>query len=769
ADIAVRGQNVEFSQGTGLDEFGAFEFPNLAPGKYDVRGEPRGAGFRWPPAAMDGVSVVVGQTTQVKLQLAEGMVVQPQIFGLPALSTAAWSYKVIGVPSGFTMNQKNITELFFREPLYYFNYSTTTASWDKKYMIPGQYDFYLVIGANYAPGPGKGPDRPESYYQFANFIGAARNVSIQKSNSNPNLGLYDQPVPINILGSIGQGQFGGRVTGNKIFSDADFEKIFANFNSEIMPLIPAVMLYDTAGDLRGFGHALPDETAISGFDNGVRSKDKSLIISALAVNPLRYLVWGLPPGRYTVVFANPNYPPLAKEIELPADAAYNFNFDGQNTVTGSISGIVRVAVSSVPLENAQVYLKHRTVEKFAKTNAAGQFSFANLPTGIYRLEVSRDGFVKVGQKTSLAGNDSVKYNAWLEPSASRFTGAVYLGKFPSPSTGAGIKIVAYDETLNVAAPSAYLPKLEAQTDESGNYALTGIIPGHKYKISAFYQGKSPDTLEKTALEGDTVLDDIVLRDIPPQISVKIKKSEFKGKVDVIIKSPKQLVSTPVCKYNPGQVFDSVGAVSLALMPGPNNSYEGRFAVSSNRQYYLINVAAGDGDNRMEKSVVYDQISDAKTEQYIQDAAIAGGEVQMDTDIEEYSGIELDAGGLTTSSGTADFSNLVGGFFSALPSVRTVKTSKGNLTIDGAIRDLMASEVYNMDLSNAQANKPFTLTLKYDKERALNTNGLRIYQYDEASGQWKAVPGNYTVDPMSGVVSVDVVSLGLAYEGTGGTG
>jgi len=78
---------------------------------------------------------------------------------------------------------------------------------------------------------------------------------------------------------------------------------------------------------------------------------------------------------------------------------------------------------------------------------------------------------------------------------------------------------------------------------------------------------------------------------------------------------------------------------------------------------------------------------------------------------------------------------------------------------------MASEIYEMDLSNAQANKPFTLTLKYDKERGSGSQNLRIYQYDAATGAWKEVPGNYTVDPMTGVVSVDVVSLANASEGT----
>jgi hypothetical protein len=765
ANVELRGKNVQFSDGSSVDQYGAFEYPNVPPGIYDIYIKPQGAGFRWPPAELDDVSVSIGNTTEVKLTLAAGLVVQPQIFGLPAISTPAWTYTVIGVPSGFAMNQRNITELFFKQPQYYFNYSTATAAWDKKYMAPGQYDFYLTVGATYNPGGGD-QYRPQSYYQFADFIGQQRGVTVKKSDTSP--GTLAQPIPVNVLGSVGQGVMAGRITGGKIFTDQDFEKIFANFDAEIMPLIPAVMLYDTAGDLKGFGHAMPDETAIAAFENGIKEKDKALVLDALVANPLRYLVWGVPPGRYTAVFVNPNYPVVSKEIQLPADENYNFDFDAQSLVVSAISGVVKSSATGEALANVRVYLKHRTVEKFAVTDSSGAFSFANLPAGIYRLELTKDGFVKTGRKTGLAGNDAASFQFFMVPTESRISGKVYLGKFPSPSTSQGIRLVAYDETLNVASPTAYLPKIDAQTSEDGSYELTGIVMGHLYKVSAFMEGKLPATIEVTAINGNTVVDDIVLRDIPPQVMVKVRKSpDSVSKVDVVITSPKALVTTPSCRYNTGGVYTATSAVSLALVPGANNSYLGQFTVSSNQQYYTVYVAAGDGDNRMEKSILYDQTNDAKTEQYIQDAAIAGGEIVMDQETEEYSGIELDAGAITTSSGTADFSNLVGGFFSALPSVRTVKTAKGNVTLTSAIRDLMASEVYNMDLSNAQPNKPFTLTLKYDKERALNTTGLRIYQYDEASGQWKEVPGDYTVDPMTGVVSVDVSSLDGAYLGAEG--
>ena len=772
-DINVRGVNIDANEGKQINEYGEFEFPNLSPGVYSLSIRPQGAGFIWAVSEVGNISVTEGRTTEVKLQLENGLAVRPQIFGLPVISTPSWGYNIIGVESGTEMNQKKVTELFFSEPKYSFEYSTSTG-WSTRYMPAGQYDFYLLMGSKYEPS-GDFIERPASYQQFANFIGRVKAVVVQKDAGNPNVGTTAQPIAVNILGSVGQARIAGTVQGANMFTLPDLERMFANFN-EMFPLIPAVMLYDSAGDLRGFANAMPNEAAFMGFETALMAKDAQGMLDYLEDNPMDYGIWGMPPGNYTAVFANPNYPPMAKEITLPANASYIFNFDNETVVVGDISGVVKSSATGLALPGARVYLKHRTVEKFSVTDSSGAFSFNNLPAGIYRLEVSRNGYVTVGQKTSLAGNDSVAFaNSdafYLLPSESKLTGRVFLSKFPTQITKVGVDIVAYDETMNVEAPESYLPKTEVQTDSSGNFEITGVVPGHLYKLSAFYQGKLPEVLEVTAQDGNTVISDITMKDVPPQITIKVKKSaDSVNKVDVVIKSPKQLIAAPNCRFNPGEAFDADSSVTLALVPGPGNTYLGRFTISSSQQYYTVRVNAGDGGNKMEKDFVYDQVSNAKTEQYIQQESLAGGAIQMDKENEDYSGIELDPGALsysTATSGTVDYSNLVGGFFSALPSVRTVKTDKGSLTISDAIQGLMASEVYNLDLSNASANKAFTLTLKYDKERgAGSSGGLRIYQYDEATGAWKEVPGNYTTDPMTGVVSVDVASLTNAYEGTGG--
>ena len=764
--ITIKGQQMDVFEKTMPDENGEFEFPNIAPGSYDLALVPRGDGFSWPPLTMEGITVASGRTTQVKPQLGEGLVVQPQIVGLPEQSTPTWRYLMIPVESGTEMNQKKVSELFFAEDSFAFGYATATATWDKKYMQPGQYDFYLVLRAQYNPGS------EGSFSQFGNFIGKIKGVTIQRSEANPGLGSYAQPISVSILGAIGQGVFNGTLTGAKVFTENDCQRFFGNFN-EMFSVIPAVMVYDGAGDLKGYTAAMPTEADLPGFLSVMQAQDLEGCKNYFVAHPAAFVMPGLPPGNYTAVFNNPNYPPVAKELSLPYEN-YAFDFDAQNLLSGSISGTIKSSSTLEAVANATVFLKHRTVEKYVNSASDGSFRFENLPAGIYRLEVLHSGFVKAGAKTSLSASDAASLSFYLIPSEAIMSGKVYMSKFPSPVTKAGVKIVAYDETLNVEAPSAYLPKIEANTNSSGEYELPGIIPGHLYKVSAFYPGKLTTTLDVTAVDGYTYIDDIVLSDIRPQITVKAKKSpDSASKVDVTIKSPKKLVTAPVCKFNPSGAaaeYLPATAVTLALVPGPNNTYNGQFTVSRSQRYYTVYVLAGDTD-KTEKTVLYDQNNEARTDQYIQDESIRGGEVQMDVESEEYSGIELDPGSIsysTNPAGTSAYSvsaaggDLVGGFFSSLPSVRTVKTAKGNLTIEAAVQDLMASEVYDMDLDNASVNKPITLTLKYDKEKGAGAN-LKIYRRNPETGEWEEVPGNYTVDPMLGVVSVDVECLDHAQD------
>ena len=761
-NLKIRGKNISYDDGTSINQEGYFEFSNIPPGKYDISVEVS-TEIGYAPIKYEDVIVNTGKTTTLNLSFKKGFYVQPQIYGLPEISTPSWSYTIIAVPSGQVMNQKYITELFFEDPRYSFDYDFTTSKWSTAVMEEGQYDFYLLLASKYCTSTDS--DCPGvNFNQFANFIGRVKNISIKKDSSNANLGTASQPIPINIVGSIGQEYMSGSVKGDKIFTDDDYERLFANFDSEIMPLIPAVMIYDNSGELRAFSHVLPDKDAIVVFENAIREKNKNNIKNLISNGGMKYYLWGIAPGKYTAVFANPNYPPITKIISLPNDKDYPFNFDDQKFAVGSVSGVVKSSTTeSTPLRNASVYLSGKTIQKYMVTDSSGIFRIDNLPSGSYRVEIYMDGFVKTGKKFNIFKDEELKLpDFYLEPSTFTITGRVLLSKFPSPQTKEGIKVYAYDETLNTQKPKEYLPTVYDLTDENGYFTIKGVVVGHNYKVSVIEPEKMTFSTMTEVSQGENNLGDIVLLDLPPQIVVKLRRNpDSPRKVDVIIYSPRELVNVPTCKYNPGVDLDTNTAVSLALVPGANNSYLGQFTTSENSRYYSVNVSVGD-ITKVEKTVVYDRVSNSKTEQYVQDIGLIGGSIQMDQEKEEYSGIDLDPGSLTqTSTAQIQLDDLVGGFFRALPSVRTIKTNREDIAISDAIKKIMASEIYNIDLANAQTNKSITLNLKYDKEKVVNTDNLKIYQY--VNGEWKEVPGSYTIDPMLGTVSVDIDGIESAYE------
>ncbi len=764
--IKIKGETVSYDKDDEIRDDGTFEFENVPGGKYDAIVQfPDDSSY--VPLELEDVVVNEGKTTNITFSLKEGLYVQPKIYGLPEISTVSWQYKVMAVPSGSQMSSSFITEMFFGEPMYVFDYDAVASIWSTKVLPEGRFDFYLLLVSRYCT-PGDTECGSANYNQFANFIGRSRGVNIKYDSNSPLLGTFSQPINVSIVGSIGQNYMGGIGKGERIFTDFDYQRLFADFQNQIMPLIPSVMIYDTAGDLRGFSHIICDENGLAALMNGVLERNQSAIRDSIAAGMYKYYIWGLPPGKYTAVFSNPNYPPIARNVTLPDNSSYDLNFDQANVSVGNIVGVVKSSDSlSSPLSNAMIYLKGKITSKYAVTDSSGRFTFSDMPAGSYKIEISMDGFAKSGKKFSLGKDDTADLGTfYLKPTTSTIAGKIYYSRFPTPQVKEGIKISAYDETLNVTDPQSYLPVLEDITDENGLFELKGVVPGHNYKLVVAETGKQVFSTVTYVSEGINYVQDITLADLPPEITVKIKKdADSPNKVNVSIQSPKELVSIPSCQYNEGSVFDSSSAVSLALVPAANKTYVGQFTISSASRYYTIKVSAGDS-TQVEKTIVYDSLSNSKTEQYISAASLLGGNVYMDSEKEEYSGLELDAGALTqTSTAAVDMSDLAGGFFSALPNVRTVKTNKGDLTIDSVIQNIMASEVYDIDLSNAQANKSFTISLKYDKEKAAASGSLKIYQYDQYSGEWKEVPGTYDIDPTMGVVSVSVDSLESAYEGS----
>ncbi len=734
-----------------------FEYP-LPPGKYTVYFKTE----NYPIAIVENVNIEAGKTTEVNIKMKDGLVVKPNITGL---GESNYSYAILAVPAGLEMKKKNINDFMFGDEMnlekYLIRYDTATSEFETKYLTPGKYDFYLVLGSKFEP-------EKMSLKSFINFIGKEKNKIIQKDPLNPDYGSTSQPIAdFNIYGSLGKSSVKGKIKGKNIIRDKDFEKIFAKDLQYLISLVPTIMIYDSVGELRGFAHSILNSSdALNSFMEGIDTKSTETIVNVF-ISSSSYYIPNIPQGKYTAVFLSPNYPVVTKEIEIKGETQFDLDFDEEIGVSNKVYGRI-IDNSSVPVRGARVFLKHKIFEKMVYTDDNGEYVVNDLPHGLYRMEVSKDGYVGEGRKFSITANENMRLDFTIKKSQNSIIGKVYLSKFPNPLVSGGVKIVAYNETKNIEGEN-YISKIETVTSDDGGYEIKGVEAGDEYRIVASYPGKLTQTIIVKSAEGIKVADDIVFIDIPPQIDVKLRRD--KSSLEVQIKSPKEILSVPKCEYVAGNNFDENNASQLALVKNPGNVYVGRFNISKLVRYYTIRITAGDIE-QIEKIINYDVVNDIASENYISNEIYVGGEVYMDKENEEYTGIEMDPGTFVQSTSTiSQYSasrikimgvgdnDLIGGFFTALPTIRTVKTPKAEMNLSEAITSIMASEIYDIDISNAQPNKFFTLTLKYDKESIFgNISSLRIYQYNEDTKQWEKVEGTYTVDPMLGTVSVEIPSL-----------
>lgn len=761
----------------GNDPNPVFEIPNLVPGRYSLMFVTQD----YPPSFKDDVFIEAGKITDIRIKLQEGLFVKPNITSL-AQPTTSYNYYILSLPSGFEMKRKNINNLLFAEDSgekYVIRYDTISQSFEQKLLNIGIYDFYLVVASRYVPYPHN--NETVSYRSFISFIGVEKGKSIQKDLQNPDYGSVQTPISnFSIYGSIGKSTLSGKIKGKNLVTEKDYGKIFAGDLEYLISLIPSVMLYDESGNLRAFSHSLMDsQDAFSSFETAIQDKSTTTLLEIFNSSS-SYFIAGLPNGRYTAVFISPNYPPVTKEIFVNGATTFDINLDSETVISSNLI-ITVLDESSNPIKGASVFVVHKAFEKLGYTDDNGRYVFNNIPGGLYKLTVSKDGYITEGKKFSL-GSETLTQNITLKQSTNMIVGRVYLSKFPRTIIGGGVNITAYNET-QLTKGANYVPSIKTTTNEDGNYIINNVEAGSIYRVVATYPGKLTQTITVSVSTQDIVTnaEDIVFVDIPPQVDVKIKR--YKNSLELYIESPKEIVNTPVCEYLSGRytfdTFDETNASQLALVKLPNNVYAAKFNISTLNDYYTIKVKVGDVD-KIEKIIIYDVKNDIARENYITDKIYLGGNIYTDAENDDYTGIEMDPGVFIQSTSSistqqlnmikvavAGDNGLIGGFFSALPTVRTVRTAKGDVVLSDVIKEIMVSDIYDIELTNAQANKEFTLTLKYDKEKVLgDTSKLKIYQYDDTTKGWKEIKGTYTIDPMLGTVSVDILSLEYATEASG---
>jgi hypothetical protein len=140
-----------------------------------------------------------------------------------------------------------------------------------------------------------------------------------------------------------------------------------------------------------------------------------------------------------------------------------------------------------PIPNATVVLTGKDGEKTITANDKGEYSFAGIATGDYKLKASAPGFESFETDVSLIGSTSLEIDPPLVPMPAARTPAVAPAVVPAPAPAETPAAVQPEAGSQAQAPTAAPPPVEpAQTTatapqnfsvsaQKGKAALYGIV------------------------------------------------------------------------------------------------------------------------------------------------------------------------------------------------------------------------------------------------------------------------------------------------------
>lgn len=218
-----------------------------------------------------------------------------------------------------------------------------------------------------------------------------------------------------------------------------------------------------------------------------------------------YQFAGLPPGGVTITVAKIGYAAVAATATLAGGGMGFFSPSlyaaGAEPTTATLLGRVVDASDGQPLSGATVAVPGRT----ASTDAAGEFTLADLPAGAFSATVNAAGHDGAILSGTLANGPNDVGAIRLAPIAAAVaTGTVRDGATGQPLAGATVR-----------APDAL-----AVTDTDGRYQLTGLPEG-AFSLAASAPGYVSQTATATARPGDHILADFTLNPSPPASGLRL--------------------------------------------------------------------------------------------------------------------------------------------------------------------------------------------------------------------------------------------------------
>jgi hypothetical protein len=185
----------------------------------------------------------------------------------------------------------------------------------------------------------------------------------------------------------------------------------------------------------------------------------------------RYLVNDVPPGNVTITASRDGYFSAQGNTLLIAGATVNFSpvMRAVESAGFSVAGTFRDATTQALLAGVSVEITG-SAQANASSDTNGEVAISDLTPGEVRVVISRAGYASRTALASVAGGQRLDISSGLDPLVAgapetfSISGRVTDAVTGQPLEGAQV-------TVGTAANAA------VQTDEDGNYSVTGLPPG----------------------------------------------------------------------------------------------------------------------------------------------------------------------------------------------------------------------------------------------------------------------------------------------------
>ncbi len=755
---------------------GLFHAIGLLPGKYEIEPQMSGGSYA-SKIPLETVTVTVGTTVRKDATLVDGQYLMPvwNTSGLPSLladTSRGWvrgeTYNVIMTKAGKTIDSPFLTRMLTHGDersqfnMNFNNQCGNFTGWCPQALPVGLSSDLYAIRQGSMERVGN-----EDIYSYVVFLSKLENVAIDPSKApNPpntvttNNGTIN-PIRVSFSPSYGGSlvEFSGLVRAENLFRKVDFEKMDGNFEN-FTKYIPTLSVIDTNGKLVAAGLITPSPADVGDgaakgkqIDAAIANNDFDSFIVLTKGMEWRYRVRGIPAAaKYILTLTSPNYPGLTKVVDGTQNQVWNVNWDVDGKAGGTIAGVI--SDSNGVLANANVEIRTRGVTKSVTTDAVGAYKFEGLPIGTYKVTASAASHGPRAEKDVISDQETDTVSIALPASNGTISGTV--SKYMASSGAllkvgaANVDVFAYNDTYHVANPRKPLALLTTQTSTDGTYTLEGAESGAVYKVTFKLDGFYPETVEATAVAGNSANNDAVLRQRGLEVKVKIRHDNDNKRFLVAILNPQAFEDGKVYLNKGRATYDAASATDISSIfeknPG-DGSLAGYLADTDVSEVNNLHIDAfpSDGGVTVKKDLTFGTNISGRTEQPIDNLFVAA---DGDNDVQgpdDRTTVTIPQGTLQNGNGT-DTPTL--GI--ALNDISSV----GGSTDDGG---KLIGDAAQVNLNNVQADPDgeLQMSLPIDPnlvEGGVNGDNVVVYKQD-SDGNWTALDGTAAYDPVTQTVQV----------------